>query len=43
MRCALCGMFRKVKDLFMAYGEDDEWLECRFCCSQFDLERYFDE
>lgn len=41
-RCDLCGKFRLTKDLAMIGGEnDEEWIECRFCCSKSDLETYF--
>lgn len=41
-QCGLCGKFRKVTDIFAATGEGDEyWIECKFCCSDADFERFF--
>ena len=45
--CGCCGKFRKEKDLVMMAGESDDcggyeqWLECKFCCSGIDYDRYF--
>lgn len=42
IKCVCCGKFRKEVDLVELYGEYDEsWLECKYCCSQVDYERYF--
>lgn len=46
-RCDVEGVFRSDKDLVEMAGdsvegaEPETWNECRFCCSNFDLERYF--
>lgn len=46
-RCDSCGKFRKESDVIIQ--EDwtfdnmvcDQWVECRYCMSQADEERYF--
>jgi len=41
-KCDCCGKFRKEEDLFESQAEGVEWwVECRFCCSDFDLQVYF--
>lgn len=46
IRCSLCGKFRKIEDTVEEEEHDSdwwlisEWIECKFCMSEFDLERY---
>ena len=46
-RCDICGKFRKEQDVFLDEGESsdgfsvEQWLECKFCCSPADYDRYF--
>lgn len=41
-RCVCCGKFRKQSELIYMIGEnDEEWLECKFCMSESDREKYF--
>jgi len=43
-RCDICGKFRKDSELVGMQAEGDEqWLECKKCISESDMERYFPE
>lgn len=46
MRCDSCGKFRKIEDIVCiedadGYNDYVQFMECRFCVSQADYERYF--
>jgi hypothetical protein len=44
LRCSLCGKFRKAKDVVdLAVADEAELIECRWCMSECDLDRYFPE
>lgn len=49
LKCQCCGKFRKDSDVVEMSGDSDDcggcetWTECRFCCAQVDVERYWPE
>lgn len=41
-RADCCGKFRKIQELVCLEGEGSEqWVECCYCCSDFDYDTYF--
>lgn len=48
-QCNACGKFRKKDDVVLLEDSTfdglcvEQWIECRFCCSDDDYERYFEK